>query len=87
MHNAGDIMAEGVGCSCATASGGKKNKKFALNSSVHAEHATQGSLHLFMRRFATQARGVAHRILVNPKHSFQLKFRHIPLIEGFAFYS
>lgn len=25
-----------------------------------------------------------HRILVNPKHSIQLKFRHIPLIEGFA---
>lgn len=22
--------------------------------------------------------------LVNPKHSIQLKFRHIPLIEGFA---
>lgn len=21
---------------------------------------------------------------MNPKHSFQLKFRHIPLIEGFA---
>lgn len=55
---------------------------------LHAHAVRQGSIHLectFNTNIHTFS--VTHRILVNPKHSFQLKFRHIPLIEGFAFYS
>lgn len=60
-----------------------------LNSCmVYMEHANLGSIHLFMQSLSalthTQSHTHTHRILVNPKHSFQLKFRHIPLIEGFA---
>ena len=60
-----------------------------VNSSIHAElysthtlsdtHALNAHSHI-----RTHTQSLTHRILVNPKHSFQLKFRHIPLIEGFA---
>lgn len=61
------------------------------------EHANLGSIHPFMQSFTAhscthtlkphshiQPHTHTHRNLVNPKHSFELKFRHIPLIEGFA---
>lgn len=40
----------------------------------------------YIHHVRTRAHAHTHTegFLVNPKHSIQLKFRHIPLIEGFA---
>lgn len=63
----------------------KPNILMWANWSIHAGlYCTLTQTHTLTHLTLTTTHTHTNRILVNPKHSIQLKFRHVPLIEGFA---